>query len=56
MRDPLVVLLALLVDEMAPRYCPTLCLFRQRDGARCWEVAVVCGAQGKVAHELEVTD
>lgn len=39
---------------MASRDRPTLCLLRQWDGAGCREVTVVCGAQGKVAHELEV--
>lgn len=56
MRHSLEVLLTLLVHEVAAGDCPAFCFLWERDGACNGEVAVVCSAEGKIAHELEVAN
>lgn len=52
--DPLKVLLALFMNEVASRDGPAFDDARERDGTRDGEIEIVCGTNGKVGKELDV--
>lgn len=55
-RDPLKILLVLLVDEVGFEDSPALHDLGERDGALGLEVQVEGSAHGEVGHEFEVAD
>lgn len=54
--DPLKVLLALFVNEVASRDRPAFDDARKRDGSRDRKIEIVCGTNGEIGKELHVSD